>query len=72
MRSLIHGLPQYLSVNQACEVAGFSRTTFYKILDDKSSGLATIVCRIPGSGRIRVPSERYARWIEGKLPKVIK
>lgn len=68
----MHGLPQYLTVNQSCEVAGFSRTTFYKLLDKKTSGLANIVCRIPGSGRIRVPSECYVRWIEGKLPKVNK
>ena len=72
MRTLTSGLPQYLTVNKSCEVAGFSRTTFYKILDDKSSGLSIIVCRIPGSGRIRIPSERFIRWIEGRLPKVNK
>jgi len=53
----------YLSINQTCARFGISRRTFYRLLADEP-GLAALVIRIPpGSGRIRVPLNRFERWL---------
>ena len=54
----------YLTVNQACELACISRSTFYRLLDDPDSGLAEVALRIPGLSRIRVPRQRFREWLE--------
>lgn len=54
----------YLTVNQACELAAISRSTFYRLLDDPDSGLAEVALRIPGLSRIRVPCQRFREWLE--------
>lgn len=57
------GPDTYLSINQTCERFGISRRTFYRLLADEP-GLAALVIRIPpGSGRIRVPLNRFERWL---------
>ena len=68
------GLPatRYLTVSQACEMAAISRSTFYRLLEDPESGLAEVAFRVPGIRRIRIPSNRFIRWLEGggrKAPK---
>ena len=53
----------YASINEACERFGISRRTFYRMLAEEP-GLAELVVRIPpGSGRIRVPLNRFERWL---------
>jgi hypothetical protein len=54
----------YLTVSQACEIAGIGRTSFYKLLGDPRSGLAEIVNRIPGLGYIRISRRRFRKWLE--------
>jgi predicted DNA-binding transcriptional regulator AlpA len=54
----------YLSINQACQAFSFSRSTFYRMLDDPRSGLREIVVRIPPeTGRIRVPQAAFEAWL---------
>ena len=62
-------LPVYLTVKQACKVAGIGRTTFYKLLDDARSGLAELVLRVPGLGHIRIPEREFLRWLESSRKK---
>jgi len=62
-------LPVYLTVKQACKVAGIGRTTFYKLLDDPRSGLAELVLRVPGLGHIRIPEREFLRWLESSRTK---
>ncbi len=62
-------LPVYLTVKQACKVAGIGRTTFYKLLDDPRSGLAELVLRVPGLGHIRIPEREFRRWLESSRTK---
>ena len=57
-------MPQYLTVAEACELARISRSTFYKLLADPSSGLGQVVVRIPGLTRARVPERQFRRWLE--------
>ena len=54
----------YLTVNQACELAAISRSTFYRLLEDPASGLTEVAVRIPGMARIRMPRERFCQWLE--------
>jgi hypothetical protein len=54
----------YLTVKRACEIAGIGRTTFYKLLDDPRSGLASLTFRIPGLGHIRILECDFCRWLE--------
>ena len=61
----------YLTVQQACELAAISRSTFYRLLSEPKSGLPQIVVRIPIVNRIRVPRQRFCEWLEGALaPRV--
>ncbi len=57
-------MPEYLTVNEACDLARISRTTFYKLLDDADSGLAAITVRIPGLARLRIPEPAFREWLE--------
>ena len=57
-------MPEYLTVNEACDLARISRTTFYKLLET-DSGLADVVIRIPGLRSMRVPERRFRAWLEG-------
>jgi excisionase family DNA binding protein len=61
----------YLTVQQACNLAAISRSTFYRLLSEPKSGLPQIVVRIPIVNRIRVPRQRFCEWLEGALaPRV--
>lgn len=54
----------YLTVKETCRRFAFSRSTFYRMLADPSSGLAAVIVRIPPeSGRIRVPSRAFEGWL---------
>ena len=66
------GSEVYLTVNQACELAGISRATFYKLLDDPRSGLADIAYRIPGLGRIRLRRRELCEWLESCPTKLTR
>lgn len=58
---------RYLSINKACEAFSFSRSTFYRMLDDPSTGLRELVVRIPPeTGRIRVPQAAFEAWLRQK------
>ena len=57
-------LPAYLTVRQACEVAGIGRTTFYRLLANPRSGLANIVVRLPVIGHMRIPEREFREWLE--------
>jgi hypothetical protein len=60
----VEPLDVFLSINQACEAFSFSRSTFYRMLDDPSSGLKEIVVRIPPvRGRIKVPRAAFESWL---------
>ena len=60
----MESLDRYLSINQACEAFSFSRSTFYRMLDDPGSGLREIVVRIPPeTGRIKVPQTAFETWL---------
>jgi excisionase family DNA binding protein len=59
----------YLRVDEACRLAGISRSTFYRLLEDPESGLAEVAIRIPGIRRIRIPSDRFVQWLEGGQSK---
>lgn len=57
----------YTTINAACHRFGISRSTFYRMLADPSSGLAELIIRIPpGTGRIRVPLQAFERWLCSK------
>ena len=63
----MESLDRYLSINDACEAFSFSRSTFYRMLDDRDSGLREIVVRIPPkTGRIRVPQAAFEAWLRQK------
>jgi excisionase family DNA binding protein len=57
----------YLTVSEACKLAKFSRNTFYRLLDDRSSGLDRVIVRVPVVNHIRVPKNRFCLWLEGRL-----
>jgi len=58
---------RYLSINDACQAFSFSRSTFYRMLDDPRSGLQEIVIRIPPvTGRIKVPHAAFEAWLRQK------
>ena len=59
----------YLTVNECCELAKVSRPTFYKWLNDRESGLASIAHRLPVIHNWRVPRHLFMAWMEGRLPK---
>ncbi len=54
----------YLTVGAACELAAISRSTFYRLLDNRESGLGEVAIRIPGLNRIRLPRSRFCEWLE--------
>ena len=59
-----HTPDTYATINAACSQFGFSRSTFYRMLADSTSGLREILSRIPpGSGRIRVPLQAFEAWL---------
>jgi len=63
----VDSLDRYLSINKACEAFSFSRSTFYRMLDDPKSGLREIVVRIPPeTGRIKVPQAAFEAWLHQK------
>ncbi len=56
--------PQFLSINEVCQRYGISRTTFYRMLASSTSGLRSIVVRIPPPrGRVRVPLVEFEAWL---------
>ena len=63
------GADEYLTVAEACRMAKIGRSTFYRLLDDRESGLREVVIRLPVIGHIRVPSRRFRAWLEGKAPQ---
>ena len=58
-------MPEYLTVSEACDLARISRSTFYKLLADPDSELATIAIRIPGIARLRIPEQAFREWMTG-------
>jgi len=64
--------PEYLTVAQACRLAGIGKSTFYRLLGKPESRLKQIVTRIPVIGHIRVPTDEFRAWLEGRLPKMVK
>ncbi len=56
---------QYLSVDEACEQFGLSRSTFYRRLRDPRSGLVEVVVRVPATRRTLVPACRFEQWLLG-------
>ena len=59
-------LDEYLSINQCCQLAGFSRSTWYNLLNDTRSGLSRIVFRSHGVGRYLARKDRFRSWLEGR------
>ncbi len=57
---------EYLTVEQACELAGICKASFYNLLDNPKSGLADVAVRIPGMHRIRLPLGRFRSWLESR------
>jgi len=57
-------MAEYLTVMQACGIAGISRSTFYKLLADPDSRLGEVAIRIPGLARVRVPERAFREWLE--------
>lgn len=57
---------EYLSVQEACELGGFKRSTFYTLLAKKETGLAAIVYQVPGMRRKRIRAEQFKAWLEGR------
>ena len=57
----------YLSINEACALFSFSRTTFYRMYSDPKTGLQEIVLRVPPrTGRIRIPRTAFEAWLREK------
>ena len=57
-------MSEYLTVAEACNLAGISRSTFYKLLADPDAGLGRVAVRIPGLARVRVPERAFRKWLE--------
>ena len=57
-------MSEYLTVVEACSLAGISRSTFYKLLADPDTGLGRVAVRIPGMARVRVPERAFREWLE--------
>ena len=57
-------MSEYLTVAEACKLAGIARSTFYKLLADPESGLGQVAIRIPGLLRVRVPEKAFREWLE--------
>ena len=57
-------MSEYLTVAEACKLAGIARSTFYKLLADPDSGLGQVAVRIPGLSRVRVPERAFREWLE--------
>jgi predicted DNA-binding transcriptional regulator AlpA len=54
----------YITIKQVCREFSFSRSTFYRMLDDPTSGLRELVVRIPPrEGRIKVPRRAFEEWL---------
>ena len=60
---------EYLTINEACELAGIARRTFYRLLDSPQSGLTEVARRIPGMSRIRLPQREFREWLESAPAK---
>lgn len=57
-------LERYDSVTGTCKRFRISRSTFYRMLADRHSGLSKILIRIPPiTGRIRVPQSAFEEWL---------
>jgi predicted DNA-binding transcriptional regulator AlpA len=55
-----------LTIAQACELAAISRSSFYRLLDDPTAGLANITLRIPGMRCIRIPRHEFLQWLQSR------
>ena len=58
--------PLYLNVTQACKRLGISRPTWYRMLEDRRTGLHKIVCRLPGVRRVLIPTAELDAWVKGR------
>lgn len=59
----------FLSINEVCQRYGISRSTFYRMLGDRRSGLRAVVVRIPPPhGRVRVPLAAFEAWLRTRQP----
>jgi len=51
---------EFLPIADVCDRFRFSRSTFYRMLRDRESGLADLVIRVPPhTGRVRVPVRAF-------------
>lgn len=57
-------LPRVLSVDQASRELGVSRSTFYALVADESTGLADALVHLPGVSGTRVDRDRLMKWID--------
>tara|TARA_R110002072_G_scaffold254391_1_gene413259 strand:- start:2191 stop:2412 length:222 start_codon:yes stop_codon:yes gene_type:complete len=58
---------RYATINETCDLFGFSRSTFYRMLEDPDLGLKQVVVRIPPvTGRIRVPVDAFEALLRRK------
>lgn len=57
------GVQQYLTVDETCELFRMSRSTFYELV--RTTDLSELLVRVPPpSGRLRVPSRDFERWLK--------
>lgn len=54
--------PALLTLEQACDYLGLSRSAFYRRLADPRSGLRAIARPLPGSGHLRFDPGELSAW----------
>ena len=55
--------PMFLNVRQACELAGFSRPTWYKLLENRTTGLYKVVYPLPDVRRVLICRDDLIAWL---------
>jgi len=55
---------RFLKVREICLYLGISKSTFYRLLGDESSGLGEIVIQLPGVDGPRALQSRLREWAE--------
>ncbi len=61
------GPDTFVSIGELCRRFGFSRQTFYRMLNDPDGGLDEVAVRVPPpKGRLRIPVRRFEAWLRAR------